>query len=171
MNQFKDSIVCHFTARGLWSHHSQFQIHVSTTEIYPTFSDIPKTSFPSKSPLQIHASTILYLHRTRQNKMDKTYGMFLYDRRYCGEGRAWSRPGTVVKHKKKERKSWWIASDVTPGSSCLQLFRGVARVYYGGQSHDVDTSLDNTWISLLPELSFFYGQMSIQETFWSTAIA
>jgi len=64
MNQLKNSIVCHFTARGLWSHHNQFQIHVMTTEIYPTFSDIAKMSFPSKSPLQIYASAILYLYRT-----------------------------------------------------------------------------------------------------------
>jgi len=60
-----------------------------TTEIYPTFSDIAKMSFPSKSPLQIYASAILYLYRTWQNKMNQYYGMSLYERRYPGEEKAW----------------------------------------------------------------------------------
>jgi hypothetical protein len=97
MNQFKDSTVCHVNARGLWSHHNQFRIHAMKTEIYPTVSCIQKMSFPSKSPLQIYASAILYLYRTRQNIMDKTYGMSLNDGRYCGE--------EIV----------WLFRDVTPG--------------------------------------------------------
>lgn len=55
-----------------------------------------------------------------------------------------SRPITVVTRGKNERKSRWIASDITFGSPWSPFFRGVAREYYGRPLHNVGNSLNKT---------------------------